>query len=564
MTTVCAFLCIDYTQSPTIFPLLFAAVISRHLKAVMLRMLERGARLGDLDLMAGSNTVGSTIFTVFALRTVNMLAIALLIIWSLSPIGSQASLRVVTTRSSVESRPVSVKYLSLNQTYGAFEAGSKQSVEAVITGLFNSALLGHQQTRDSPRDLWDWVKVPMMEGLEHEPGPASNGGWHNIPQSRVQYSSLIGIPIIGLEEGSETVVNIESFYWDVDCPLLTPYEQPRDSFSYESGYKNGWWALESLTGNSRFATNRSEMMPAANPANYTPGTESCIDGAAITDELLDPREFSYHGFCGPTGSGDFGALCKMTTTYVEVELKCVGALCTASRIRRSNLEHPMPAWTILDTKCRWWGDFIRSLLATIEVKTSGLPTLIDGYLLDPDSHVSPLLDLPCTSVGNETFAFRLAQLLNAFWLITAAPWVIPYGLDGVPDGVYDGDVDLYSAVGLQSSTFEVIQCRFGWLVVLIFASTLLLAAAITSIVIRYMNVTPELSLNWSTMIRDNRYAKIPSTGSYLEDIERSRLLKSTNLMFGDVAAREDVGHLALSTTSGSRTVARVRPDRIFD
>jgi hypothetical protein len=56
--------------------------------------LERGVALGNLDQLVGSRTLGSTITTHYQLKSYNTLGLGLLILWSISPVGGQAVLRV--------------------------------------------------------------------------------------------------------------------------------------------------------------------------------------------------------------------------------------------------------------------------------------------------------------------------------------------------------------------------------------------------------------------------------------------------------------------------------------
>jgi hypothetical protein len=75
-----------YTQAPTLFPILFAALTSRALKSLAQWRIEHGApRVGHLDQLVGSTSITATFITQLKLRALNLLAIALVLTWALSP-----------------------------------------------------------------------------------------------------------------------------------------------------------------------------------------------------------------------------------------------------------------------------------------------------------------------------------------------------------------------------------------------------------------------------------------------------------------------------------------------
>ncbi|USW55967.1 hypothetical protein Slin15195_G092860 [Septoria linicola] len=102
---------------PTVYPILFAVVLSRFINTLSLWLLEGGSRLGLLDLLAGNTTVVGTIFTQITLRSVSIVGILLIATWSLSPIGGQASLRVLSSANATTSAATLVRYMSSNNTY---------------------------------------------------------------------------------------------------------------------------------------------------------------------------------------------------------------------------------------------------------------------------------------------------------------------------------------------------------------------------------------------------------------------------------------------------------------
>jgi hypothetical protein len=66
--------------------------------------------------------------------------------------------------------------------------------------VFVAALMGSAATKSSPLDIWGNVQVPRIEGYEGI-APMNDEGWYDtIGRDVNAYSSLIGIPISGIND----------------------------------------------------------------------------------------------------------------------------------------------------------------------------------------------------------------------------------------------------------------------------------------------------------------------------------------------------------------------------
>lgn len=74
----------------------FAAIVGRFINTLSQWLLERGATIGFLKQITGSETVGSTITSQVSPRANNLSAAMLIALWPLSPRGSQTALRVLS------------------------------------------------------------------------------------------------------------------------------------------------------------------------------------------------------------------------------------------------------------------------------------------------------------------------------------------------------------------------------------------------------------------------------------------------------------------------------------
>jgi hypothetical protein len=78
------------------WPIVFAAVVAQCFKAWATFKVERGIKLMELEQLVGSSSFASAIKQPVLLRRLDLLTLALFAVWCLSPIGSQALLRVYT------------------------------------------------------------------------------------------------------------------------------------------------------------------------------------------------------------------------------------------------------------------------------------------------------------------------------------------------------------------------------------------------------------------------------------------------------------------------------------
>ncbi|KAK4494499.1 hypothetical protein PRZ48_014797 [Zasmidium cellare] len=172
-------------QGPTIFPILFAAVLGRALKAIMLWRLERGERLGLLDLLAGSTTVVNTILTQLSLRILSAAGLVLILAWAISPLGGQASLRVMTVAQQNSTHAAPMRYMSTNHSFNAYTDADMGPLATLMNGMFNAALLGPERIKESPTDLWNNVKVPHLGSLVTDKIQVANHSWIAVPNENV-------------------------------------------------------------------------------------------------------------------------------------------------------------------------------------------------------------------------------------------------------------------------------------------------------------------------------------------------------------------------------------------
>lgn len=73
--------------APTLFPVIFAAVVGRFMRTYALWRAERGASLGVLELLNGSQNLLAAFERALFLLGLGFLSIVVTLLWTLSPVG---------------------------------------------------------------------------------------------------------------------------------------------------------------------------------------------------------------------------------------------------------------------------------------------------------------------------------------------------------------------------------------------------------------------------------------------------------------------------------------------
>lgn len=571
---------LDNAQGPTVLPILFAAVVGRACKASISWRLEAGGNLGTLDLLATSTSFANAIFAQISLRSISIIGCAMAAIWAFSPVGGQASLRIMTIGSMSVVNATSFGYIPANNSYYDWVLADGSYLWPTATGLYIAALLAPARIKESPMDLWSNVKIPSLEDLlELKSGAVATSSWMDVPAENVTYTSLVGIPVSGVNASSgATNFTLETSYWRLQCSAVeigkvcakflpnTPARcRVQDGIDW-----SGASGMASL-----LLSNSSDISDPRDPI--------CDRNYWATD--IPPRDLIYAAWPMANNQIDgaddpFNAHCTIETSWVELDIRCQIRDCAVKRIRRSLQARPPPGWTFLDdTNCTNWQYFTNWFTSIGEATSSGLGTLPQGYLSDPnDPTLAKYNNSTVIRPGElapNVFARRLGQLMNTWWMVSIARETLSSGVSGGLSGRTDprpGISDLIllrvdTASGDSTQEVPVIKCRQGWFVALLLTSMVLLLAGAIPPIVRAWARAPAFTLLVSTLLRDTPYFDAPEAGSTLDSTQRSRLLKQRAVRLGDVMPKEPVGHLAIGAWSGGEEgeqwPARVQKGRLY-
>ena len=215
--------------------------MGRALKNIALWAAERGEKLGRLEQMIGSNTLFGTLATQISLRGYNALGIALVIFWSLSPLGGQASLRLIEITGQLYHMQDRIQYTNTEQP--SLMSGNASIADLDTVDKLYLASYVNPQKDTLMYDLWKNVRIPVLEALNSS--TADSDGWVPVPSSQspilvgnealvplpqqfgevsfeVQYSSLLGIPTTSSDGGAPVngSFTMSSSYYLLDCPRM--------------------------------------------------------------------------------------------------------------------------------------------------------------------------------------------------------------------------------------------------------------------------------------------------------------------------------------------------------
>ncbi|RMJ17774.1 hypothetical protein CDV36_002556 [Fusarium kuroshium] len=468
----------------TLWPISFAAVLGPFLKTMALYRAEKGSTLGALEFLSTSQTTISAFVNLALFGYTHVWTFGIVIIWCLSPLGGQAAVRSIGLfPNSTTAQIPAMQYFGsnisdMNPLYGTLGAGfggvlkwttAKPNtifdLRNIVASVFSTpdVLVCHangssdgfdaavqtlggkwQAARLGQRDLWRNVRVPFLELLPHYDSELPEA-WVEVPTDQVvSYASFIGIPIRGgsTSRAGNSTMRVRSHYMTLSCgehfnassTWLTPTAQKLYFHNISRDY-----LPDEYEGYFQIQTRPNIFLDAVNDTK-TMREHSGLDHYPINDtELSTKLKLVLGGECGGWGRPVFLRTCDVSTSYVELEVRCTRLTafddqnCRAARIRHTP-GFPMHGnLTALSNI-----DILKGTVWEFPFATSdynrGIPGLIEMYINDPPNTLSRpsswmkppgcFLDVPL-----DALEARFATSLNTFVTATFDPKVLT-GADG--------------------------------------------------------------------------------------------------------------------------------------
>jgi hypothetical protein len=436
-----------------------------------------------------SQSVGGTVESQLLMRRMTIVGVNLLFLWSLSPLGGQASLRLLETTAKTAQSFTPLRYLSTGpgSTVWAMTSGTYVETDGGLTqveGMYAAALLGSKQAKEGPEDAWGNVKIPYVD---HSGIPwNSTETWKSVSNELrppEEYFSLVGIPVIGRPLDKDGVFNLETSHLTVDCGSFTKTKVGKLNYTElqrivpgqvwkNMSDKNSPWGGDGIGGRTSTFFLQTDL-PLTDGGDDGDGRFNSYVGfinSSMVDKKFKKRQITYASSFGydPLGTTTLNiANCSLGQVHVETVVKCIKNECSAIQVRPSLIDRRDENTTPFDHI------LINQLALTAFPKTFGWsrgsnPTEQFIYNTSSFQVVSPVTSLgsnpgwvDLAELKPDVFAKRLSLVLNTYYQLTIAPIAylgnLPqsnlsaFGPDTQP--VADVDVFLPSNITTQNTSF---------------------------------------------------------------------------------------------------------------
>lgn len=583
----------------TFFPMAFNIVVARLVSAFALWRAEHGTHLGFLEQLNGSTSLGGTFGSLWGMRIINWVGVVLFAIWALSPVGSQAGLRIISANGT---------YVDTTRLYQMdtraippgleTESDDLQYYTFAVNALYSTSLLTPSSVA-GPQDPWTNVKIPSLEWLEQN-GGCDGSGWCSralatknmgmgASLSQVTagtWTSLTGIPVVGGQFG----VGFQNFtlsasYFVFDCTSLDVVDPSADLSS-------------PIPGRGDYNTNNNSSIwdsgNSGHPNTFFVDTTTPLAGlgspegdARVPGAQMPPRNLLF-GSRAPDGTTLANCTVSMANVLAEVNCNFTAPLwnvdktqsghtsagaCYVDRVRRDPGYPTKDTYTALDASYRIAQRFFEQWpLATGNVpggtsspterfindvnsdsassSTNSILVATDWLGFNTSDHDGDggISYVDISEHGLPTFTERFALVFNTFWhafcnlqAMTQSEIGLGFGT-AFPPGV------MFTAVNATLSVpGQHYVVNFAWLGVLMLCAVVAMLAGIFALVFKYSTLMPDVLGKVSMLVKENPYTPLPRGGAAVDGQHFARKVMHMPVRFADVRANEPVGHIALTS-----------------
>jgi hypothetical protein len=577
---------------------MFAAVAGKSLKTFTRYYAERGLQLGVLELLLASQTVWGAIESQMLLQRFTVVGVHLFFLWSLSPLGGQGSLRILTTRMDATTRfGLGLVYLPTgamltNMTSSVFAQSDAATGLAATNSLYNANLLSPDIIKRSGQDVWGNLKIPNWKTVNMI-APSAVDGWRDVPpvSSPDDYTSLAGLPISGLvkKAGTSQAFDLQHSYMELDCPLLLNVSKNDGAWIEDLGLvwsaSNGSSALH----NKLSGTQTSFFLDTNTPTNVDRQTTLFYDQNSTTRSMTSlqyPRNILYGSMYEVPNSTDSRGVfalalrnCTVQQRYIEARARCTEDSCAVTALRLSaryagrnlnltRLEDPAIAFNLMRNMPLATGSFRVGDSAPTELYIRGSEMPFGRASSD-----QPLI----LNITNDMFESKFQLLFNTYYQLSMAPLAYTAALPSPSDDKWNllamfgsgggADKEL-PFVPLRSNTtittvVEVYHCNYLWFALLLSSSVVLIMLGAIGSALSHLCHAPDMIGYVSSFTYNNPYMQVPARGESLGAMERARLLRDMTVKIGDANPESDIGHVVFATVHGSDTIGDLNAGKLY-
>ncbi|VTT82059.1 unnamed protein product [Fusarium fujikuroi] len=569
---------------PTIFPILFAAIVGRALKALATWELQKGSTIGHVETLSGSTTLIGAIITQIQLRNLNLVAISLVVLWALSPVGGQASLRVL--RQGTRVTKTNHQFYALDPM-SSWEAGSSNHYPMLTHTLFASSLIASRKLYNKPQDIWGNLRIPMVEAFDNY----QDHRWIKIPDNDtgITFSSLIGIPFDRELPVEQTSFTLNTSYMYLDCPTFHTSPREHEQPPIE-GYKAPSWtnftadppSLENPDNTwlhyHKFVGDDGSIV--ANGFQIT--MASCDWGCSQWFKPREARRVIWESASAKT----FAHIdCTLHTTYVDVKYDCLDGSCSPIEVRLSpnkpdpshfsNLfssdGKPHDPWNTRNFTGFEKGysnipsNFLIAMTSAFRMNSVRALVPLLGFILSPNDTTAIPPDgvfyEDVTSIGRAKFQERLSQLFNTLFLAGIEPSVIVGTMPVTEKEQYFATSTHTAETRLSEN---ILVCNKAWFTTMLIICLIVFVISLSGAILRAITLVPDALGTLSIITLDNRCEKDLQKASMLDGLERSRLLKNVTIKLGNVRQDSPSGRVGFTAPANNEDVVQLHWNTYYE
>ncbi|OJJ07953.1 hypothetical protein ASPVEDRAFT_89187 [Aspergillus versicolor CBS 583.65] len=576
---------------PTIYPIIFAALLSSSLKSIGRYCAQKSVRMSTLWALMNTNSTSDPIKHLYSMP-LSLLVWGLLVLWAMSPLGGQSAIRLLYKANLTDITHPELRYwdngpLGSLFTYTGIMVGNDGSWPLSMRDLYTASLMQSIQIKEGPVDQWTNVKIPRLEAGNES--ATTTDGWMPVGNTtKVEdFTSLFGMPIIGLSEvknKGDVHFSVETMYLELSC---SPFRHV-SAINYTSGltirckdcFEDGM--TQWVRAQKSLGLPADEYIPEGRNydwGDWVPTTDHPVIDQNNPNNTL-PRTIQFIStFLTSTSL----ATCQITQRPVEAYIECIDKSCAATKIRQSTTDHRNKNFTVMD----YWGEKILNMITAISSGSAAADDVMWGSssseLFLNDSRTAPIKtgiggipDGVNMSTFNNTglFATRASMLLNTGLQAFMAPTAFSgnlkadnlsfYGKPHIPsNGLltvanesawkdYDMNIRMYPpqvANLLNSGTpfigastnatlrnyTEVYKPEYVWVVILIISSFTIVGIGITGLCFRMKTIAPDMFDCVMGLTYDNPYI-LPTGNNYepLDTDNRLKILGNKTVQLGEL------------------------------
>jgi hypothetical protein len=502
-----------------------------------------------------SRTVSTAATVTFRLRYFHAYVPMLLVLWTMSPLGGQAALRVVSQGFAVHNQTSMFNYLDIAENEGDLDGADDASTMGTsVTAAFNGALISPSSSKNSSQDLYGNLKVPILESIIASSTPNASG-WYEVSYETNQvYSALIGLPTSGFSSNGNSTFTVDTSYMYPNCSVRG------DS---NSGCSSTWMLDQSLL-----------VLPNDSVNPWLSGSTELFLNWDLQHDFnsLSPLSLSFYSWDDADADSNSviltNASCQLGQTNVSLLVSCINTDCGTTAIRESQPGQPISAPSLFKNRgsINLFFSFLLNATRNFYGYHDDMATPLEYYFVDPAAPFSSQTfeTVPLYTLGDTVFSERFAQLLNTLWFANSAPTVVTGDFSATRNTTSRNYVVTRNSTGTIATGQVVLRCNVTWLVVLIVSSTTMFCAGMASAILGALRRGPDVLDAFTVALRDNRYCALPAGRSMDDGLDLAKQNVNVKVRLGDVRPDAEVGHAAIGAVTIEQTVARLRLLREYD